>query len=333
MVTPEIPKKEGKEPLGFSEKAKAALEKLGLHFKPGSFVDIYRLTSRDTNGGSYSYNAGFSSPGKIRKNWLIEKDEVEIGYYYTGLKMSKETGKRLGEIGMVHLAPALRDKGLSSPILLLGYLQLLETGAEELRAVGGDETGKIEGLLKKIGFLSTGERVGLFAHPVWRMVISDKEGKLAYFFQQFEERIARLEPGSLQFDPKEIDLDNPERVLVKETLLARIGEKGWQFEGAERVLFGYAYAPILIYQENLRDGSTRLVLRVPGRDPQIFKKCLRTVFQEELSIYPSPNDVKPWGWEVGSPSLRIEEEVLKYAQNLARVGEEFFNEVQIFEVS
>jgi len=333
MASPEIHNEKVKEPLGFSERAKTVLEKLGFLFESGSFEDIYRLTSRDTNGGSYPYNAGFSSPEKIRRNWLIVKDGVEIGYYYTGLGKSEKLGRRVGEIGMIHLAPAIRDKNLSSPVCLLGYLQLLETGAEELRAVMGDETGKIEGLLKKIGFLPREERVGPFAHPVWKMIVDDREGKLTYFFQQFEERVARLNPSSLQVDPKEIDIDNPKRVLVKEILLARIRERGWWFEGAERVLFGYVDASILVYQENLRDGSTRLVLRVPGCDPKIFNKCLRTVFREELSIYPYPTDYEPAirGWEVESPPLRTKKEVLKYAQNLALAGEEFFRKNSVLQ--
>lgn len=297
-------------------KAKEAFSELGISFVPGTFQDIHRITSRDTQGESYPYNAGFSEYGKVRKDWLIVKDGIEIGYYYTGLK------DEVGEIGMLHLAPALRNRKLSTLLKLLGSIQLIEDGAQVLRSVAGDDTGKIEGINQKLGFKKTEKTVGLLKHPVWELTINDKNEKLQFLSNQFEERFAGVLKADLSFDPKVVDVDNPNRVSIKETVLERLMEKNIDCDEKERLFFGYVGAPIVIFQE-----YDHLVLRVQKtseNDYDNFEKLVDFLLPgEKPLIFPYPTDLLISAWEIVSPKLKAEEFDFRL-QKFAEIGERFF---------
>ncbi len=134
-------------PAEFSRRAEWLLSRLGLTLQKGTFEDVFRITSRDTGGGSYPYNAGFLTSEKRGHRFLLVKDEIEIGYFAVGIKFEKESGRTIGETGMIHLAPALRGRGLGTLVHLLSMMQLVEGGANYLKAGEGDETGAVAHLL------------------------------------------------------------------------------------------------------------------------------------------------------------------------------------------
>lgn len=310
----------------FSQKAKNEFSSLDISFLPGSFKDIYRITSRDMQGGSYPYNAGFSDSEKTRKDWIITKDGVEIGFYYTGLKKDKKTGKEIGEVGMIHLAPEIRDKGLFTPIYLLGLMQLLEDGAGELRSVVGDETGKVEGVNQKLGFEKTGKTFGCSNQPVWEMDILSSQEKLHFFMQEFEKKISRLKKEGLSFAPEVIDIDNPKRVSIAETVLSRLEQEVWNSGEEERVLFGYPKAPVLLFQKRYD-----MLLRVPKeseRSRGIFEKSIKAVLPDfnTSEIYTFPTDILESDFEIEFTNLRTEDEAKKAAQKLSEIGRVFSEE-------
>ncbi len=300
---------------------KNQLTNIGIFFKPGSFEDIYRITSRDTDGGRYPYNAGFYSYGQKRERHVIESQGVEIGYY-TGITRNKRS-KIEGEIGMVHLAPAVRGKKISSLICLLGYMELIEAGAEELRAFVGDETGRIAGLLNEVGFQQVHDEREIAGHTVWKKEIEDKDEALSYLYSVFQKKINGLDLQNLKFDSAQVDIDNPRRVQIKETVLARLGGKA--FKDGERILFGYCYAPVLIYQEQYQTGARQMFLRLMGRTKKaetIFKKYIKRYFSDQ-SINIIQNSREPLILEISPHCSQTDADEQSSALALVAIANDF----------
>lgn len=307
-----------------SQEAKECFEELGIVFKPASFEDVYRIASRDTESRTYSYIAGFSEYGKTIKRWAISKDGVEIGFYFTGLSVKKETGEKVGEVGMVHVAPALRRKGLGTLVSLLGRMELVEGGAKIIRSVVGDETGTILKLNKQLGFVDTGEKVGTESHQVWTHSVTDKEDLPRRFRDIFAQKIEKIKVSDLNFKPEEVDIDNPVRISsITEVVSQRIAGKDYSCHET-RVLFGYNYAPIFLSQESYENSSTCLHLVIRGNtadDIAIFEEKVRKTFPDSGI---SKLSTRPEFFEIWGPDLKEEEEIKRFALTFAKIGESFF---------
>lgn len=321
----------------YGERARLMLSELGILLKPASFRDIYQIASRDTAGHVPNYDVNFSGEGRGWKPWLIKANGVVIGYYATDVFTDRGNGDLVGEVRTIRLSPALRGREIGSFFFFLGRIELLEEGVDTLRSVVSDETGKIVGLLKKSGFVKTNKTVEASGCPVWEMKDLDKKREqiLDFFFQQFCKRIKKIKPADLIFDPKDVEIDNPLRVSVKNTVLDRLGENGGYFAGVSRFVFGYHFAPVSIVQQNLKDGQTRFVLQVEGRN-ESDKDILRAILSEPLpgqqaeiiSSYPLSDESWP-RWEVESHPLKGKEKIRESAQKLAMVGGAFFNRVRV----
>jgi len=311
-----------------NQEARKSFEELGIIFKPASFEDVYRIASRDTKGRVYSYLAGFSEYGKIIKRWIFSKDGIEIGFYCTGLSVKKETGEKVGEVGMVHVAPALRRKGLGTLISLLGRMELVEGGAEIFKSVVGDETGTILRLNEQLGFVDTGEKAGLFSHPVQQLLITNREKSLQTLKDLFSQKIKKIRTPNLNFKPEEVDIDNPQRVSsVTEVVSQRITDEDYSPKET-RVLFGYHYAPIFLSQESSENSSTCLHLVVrenTANDITLFKNRVKEAFPDFfLEVLRLPS--RPEFFEIWSPELRVGEEIKRFALTFAQIGESFFEQ-------
>ncbi len=310
-----------------SQEARQILGRLGIFFTATSFENIYRVASRDTKGRVYPYLAGFSEYGKTRKDWTFFKDGVEIGFYCTGLSVSKVTGRKVGEVGMVHIAPALRRKGLGTLVSLLGRMELVEEGAEIIRSVVGDETGAVLKLNKNLEFYDTGERAGEDRYPLWILPVTEKGQLLARLSDIFTQRAEKIRPSSLDFDPKDIDIDNPKRIpSIKELVNQRLKEKNYSCQ-EDRVLFGYHYAPVFLYLQ----GSGKfcfLCLQVTGNATD------DAIPLEEIAFSAIPNFSPQVSmsfrnkeiFEVWSPELKTAEKIGRFALAFAGIGESFYRQ-------
>jgi hypothetical protein len=105
-----------------SEDAINSFRKIGIAFSPIDFKDVYRITSRDTDGGRYPYNTGFTDRHKERFDYALTKDNIEIGFYSISVGEDTKSGKIVGETGMIHISPALRRKGLGTLVQLLSRI-------------------------------------------------------------------------------------------------------------------------------------------------------------------------------------------------------------------
>ena len=242
----------------------------------------------------------------------------------------------VGEVRAIRLSPALRGRGVGSFFFFLGHMELLEEGIDSLRAVVGDETGKITGLLKKFGYKETDKRVESSGCPVWEMtdLSGKKELLLDFLFREFQRKTGGMRREALHFDPADVDIDNPFRVSVKNTVIERLKENGGFFTGESRFVFGYHYSPIFIVQENLQSGQTHFVLQVEGineGDRDILKAILsETHHGQEMEIY-SHNKLSNGSlprWEVESLPAGSSGEIMESAQKLAEAGETFFHIVK-----
>lgn len=321
----------------YCERARLILGELGVSIKPASFRDVYRIASRDTKGCVVNYDINFSGDGRGLRRWVIEANGVEMGYYVTEIFEDKNTGKSIGEVRAVRLASALRGRGIGSLFFFLGHMELLEEGIDSLRAVVGDESGKIVGLLKKFRYKETDKRVEASECPVWEK--TDFNGKrellLDFLYLEFCRRTEGFRRSTLHFDPADVDIDNPFRVSVKNTVIERLKVNGGSFLGESRFVFGYHYGQVSIVQENLANGQTRFVLQVEGGD-EADKDILRAILSESfpgqmVEIYSCnilSNGSLP-RWEVESFPAGNSGEIMESAQKLAQAGETFFHRVRV----
>lgn len=308
-----------------SQEARKIFGGLGISFATASFKDIYRVASRDTGGGVCPYIAGFSEFGKKREDWIFNIGGIEIGFYFTGFSTDQKTGKRIGEVGMVHVAPELRRRGLGRLVYLLGIMELVEKRAEVVRSLVGDDTGAILDINKELGFYDTGERVGVARHPLWILPVSEKGQLLARLSDIFTLRAEKIRPSNLNFDPKDIDIDNPERVpSIKELVNRRLKEKSHSFQ-EDRALFGYHYAPVFLYQEGL-GGSVLLHLQVKenamGKAISLEEIARLAIpgFCPEINRVFGNREI----FEIWSPELKTAKEIEKFALDFAGIGESFY---------
>lgn len=321
----------------YCERARLILGELGVSIKPASFRDIYRIASRDTRGYVPNYDVNFSGDGRGWRPWLIEVNGVAIGYYATDVFSDRDHRDLVGEVRAIRLSPALRGRGIGSLFFFLGHMELLEEGIDSLRAVVSDESGKIEGLLRKFGYKETDKRVEGSGCPVWEMTDFNgrKELLLDFLYLEFQKRVEEARHRVLHFDPVDVDIDNPLRVSVKNTVVERLKENGGYFTGESRFVFGYHYSPVSIVQENFQSGQTRFVLQVEGineGDRDILKAILsETHHGQEMEIY-SHNTLSNGSlpsWEVESLPARNSGEIMESAQKLAETGETFFHRVRV----
>ncbi len=312
-----------------SKDAIEAFGEIGITFSPRKFEDIYRITSRDTDSGTYPYNVGFSEYGKSRRDFALVLDDVEIGFYSTKIGRDKASERVVGETGMIHITPSLRRRGLGTLVQLFTHIQVIEEGASEIRAVEGDETGTIGRNIAALGF--TKIDVDVYNQPIWKLTLDgerQKAAKLSQLKQQFNTRIRGLSEEDLRFNPAVVDRDNPIRTPVRDVVMQRLQERGCFFKGSVRILYGYDGARLMIYQENFRDRTTCLVDRicVPGQNELMFNNYWGQSFVDEMPRkYPYPtNRGRPLGWEVETPHLYEATEVEQYAERLSNFSQNFF---------
>lgn len=322
---------------GAFERAKVSLHtSLGIALVPGTFRDIYRITSRDTGNGSYPYNAAFGGIRKIVSRWVAVKDAVEIGYFYTGVTPLTH-GAYQGEIGLIHVSPSpgVRDKGLGSTFFALSMLELLEHNVGRISFVEGDETGKIAHLAAKSHFAKTGEFAGISPQPVWERFIRDREAVRVGLEDVFYNRLDVMARQPIVFDPQTVDIDNPARVSMIDTVGQRFVQEGVFFEGGERILFGYSCAPLILYQQNFTDCSTGFTLRVAGQsdwEKGVFGNAIAATVTgwEDFTIYPYPNTPLPSipeAFEIDSPHFNSPAQGIGWGMSFAKVGEYYYHRV------
>ncbi len=304
---------------------KESLSDFGISLRLGNVIDLFQITSRDTAGGSYPYNAGFSRLGQERRNWIASIDNVDTGYYCTGIW--KEHSGVIGEVGMVHISPTLRGHGLGPLFSLLGKIELIEGGAEILRALVSADNPTMQALNYGLGFKDTGKRTGGDRqHIEMKMVVCPYT--LAELSEQFTTRLRKVTPVDLNFDPLLVDIDNPKRISVRETVLNRPQLLNADFKGDERLIFGYPHAPVTIYLEKANQVGTlvRVVLQVKGKCAEniaFLSKTYSDIFKRTVDkIYPMPGD--KLCWEIQSPEIKEDWQIRELAQQFARIGESFF---------
>ncbi|MDP2585894.1 MAG: hypothetical protein Q8P29_03370 [Candidatus Levybacteria bacterium] len=307
-----------------SENAINSFRKIGISLPLITFRDIYRITSRDTSNGSYPYNAGFSAWNKTRLDYALIKDEIEIGFYSINIGENSKTKKVVSETGMIHISPALRHKGLGTLVQFLSHMQELEKGAQEIRIREGDETGTIGRNNNNIGFIKIGR--DFHDQPEWKLEFRDEKDrniKLYELKSKFDEKISRLSNEDLLFDVNTVDRDNPRRIPIKQTIIERLIKLGWKFDDGERIIYGYAGADFVMYQQNFIDNSTRLNIHISKssiNNNGLFETCWKRVFGNEEPLI----DPDSKYWKINSPKLYATDGVKKYAEKFSDFSQVFF---------
>lgn len=309
----------------FTHQAEEALSSLGITLKKGTFEDVYRITSRDTQGSSYRYNAAFFTSENRGYRFILEKDGVEIGYYSVGIKLADQ-GKRVGEIGMIHLAPVLRGKGLGTLIKFLGTIQLIEGGATQIESGEGDE--RIGHLNEKMGFFLTEETMGLLKHPRWRMEIGDSSKKSCELLSWFYQEVREVKRRGLEFNPDLVDIDNPWKVIIQDIVEERLSRLGGSF-GKDKLFFGYAYAPVFLYEKSLGKDAFYLVVTLKGKkqaDEIVATEEKERVPKEKQSVFRQCRPNYPM-WCIESVDLKTTQEEQELVFLFTQLGQQFFDRV------
>lgn len=312
---------ESRDPLSYGN---LSAEKLpaesGITVKPASLDDILRITSRDLSGGSYPYNVGFTNRDRRRENLVFWAKEVEVGYLCLGLK--KCAGITEGEIGMLHLAPAVRGLGLSTMLGFFGYLRLVKNGAEQLRVVLAREfEERTTKLHFELGFRNAGEKHGFDQEAVLRKPIVDRQQTIELLGQKLQQRASRLPPNLLGFDPLEIDYDNPKKVSLEETVRQRLDGRGYFFNDNFRTLFGYPLSPLRLDQENDLQKNTLLTLQLYSPSPidGLAGEIKKQADQNHLRFFrPSRTTC-----EIESSKINTNDEMNGVVHQLATIGNQF----------
>ncbi|HSX10043.1 MAG TPA: hypothetical protein VLF93_07860 [Candidatus Saccharimonadales bacterium] len=147
---------------------------------------ISMLIKRDFNG-KYSYIRELALKYGDSVDMLgLYINEILVGYSVAGLFREKE--EIHGEVGMVHISPPLRDIKLGSFLYLLQLSRIFKKNPNILYCEVADQTGKIQHLIEKSGFMYSSEDSKDGGHPIWlKKFLSNKDQ--AIFGQQLQETI------------------------------------------------------------------------------------------------------------------------------------------------
>lgn len=280
-----------------SEEAVCQLGNVGIAIKKWRTIDSYNIAQRDCCLEAFGTNpsyimGGFSGMDLQRTDYGVATQGVDVGFYLLGVRQKEY--KKEGEVGEIHLSPALRNRGLGKLLFLLSHIQLIEQKANCFRAVVGDESGKVVDWLRKIGYHNTGEIISCLEHPIWKMDIQDSDTLIKVLFKEFSDRINAIKPNCFCIDPEEVDIDNPLRVDLEKTVLQRLHN-----QAADRV-FGYPGALIYLWRGPDRENGQRLVLEASILLPADCKGILLTPFNKPPytlisdSIH-SSKELEDWG--------------------------------------
>ncbi len=188
----------------------------------------------------YKYKKG------IQRRGLFIDGRI-VGFSTSGVY--EMDGKNYGEIGMIHISPAIRGLGLGSLLNYLAREELLALNPEILTSMVGDETGKIEHILQELNFTSTGKKIN--GQPILEKDISDpavREGYRQTLKKLTIEKIKTLQPQKDELKKKtdEVDYDNPSVVNIEKTVEERLQE--WGPHIIDRI-FGYQNGKVWIRKE------------------------------------------------------------------------------------
>ncbi len=204
----------GPRPIDISEKITSDLSRderlktIDISFEPITSDEIEEVNNRDF-GGNYPYIDTVSSKyGESVDRLGIFINRKLVGYSVGGL--FNKDGQILGEAGMTHISPQMRDFGLGSTIVLVMYERLMQQNPDALYAVLADGTGKMQGLHEKLGYEEKGTDLEMGGYPIWiKNFTSDIEKK--DFSQQLgqiiDSRIPRLEENTSAINAKVQQVD------------------------------------------------------------------------------------------------------------------------------
>lgn len=192
---PNVPTDEN--PADASTKIVERLKAHGITFEPVTADEIEEVNKRDFDG-HYPYIDDLSSKygDSIDKLGIIINKKL-VGYSIGGL--FDKDGQTLGEAGMTHISPQMRDFGLGSTVVLVMYDRLMKQNPDALYAVLADGTGKMQGLHERLGYEEAGTDLEMGGYPVWIKKFASDVDKKA-FSQHLEEiidtRLSRLEENT-----------------------------------------------------------------------------------------------------------------------------------------
>ncbi len=319
----QIENKETKKPLTAAEKAEADLKsKLGIELISTSLSRISNIANRDRSYNSYM--SGFVPFGMNRVNNAIVLDGIDIGFVTSKSGIPNGADQKIGEIGMIGIAPALRQKGIGTLIDSLIRMRLVEEGIDELVSMEADETGTIVRLNQQLGLTKTNQTL-IDGTPKWVLSIShsNKQAVLKKLTAIFDENLIRLSPAELVFDPNEVDRDNPARESVLAALQKRLGPNMDMPDESD--LYGYPGSAIQISQEKESRGF-RYVMQVKGSSMNAFEELVEKGFE----VFPYPTTLLIDGYGAASP-LFSDDQKKPNLQMLANFGQKLFNQIHTHE--
>lgn len=255
------------------------LQGIGISLRPIDGDDISMVNDRDFQGG-YPYVGLLSSKYRESMDRLgIYINEQLVGYSVAGI--FEQDGKKVGEVGMTHISPPMRDFGLGSVMGLVMRERLMEKDPDVLYAEVGDSTGKVQHLLEELGYEHRGKSSGAGQHPVWireftdvtdRKICTDKiRGAL-------DERLPKIEQKQETMERKaeEVDKDNPYKVDVEQTVATRLATLDMFSPDNSVNFFGYTGGKLRLAR-SIRNGDHgySIMLDVMDGDAETARRLLQ----------------------------------------------------------
>lgn len=267
------------------------LASLDITLREVSDDDIRMVNDRDFQGDypyigllPYKFTKGIRRTGMYVDNQLV-------GYAIAGAYTRE--GRTYGEIGMMHISPAVRDLGLGTLLNFASRQQMLELQPEILYSEIGDKEGKIEHLLTTLGYQYKGISQGAGRHPIWEVDISTPEARERYA-QTLEQKVGEKIEGltslkdSIARKAEEVDMDNPYKVDIEEVVNKRLATTNIVNPQETTTFFGYSGGKVRLARSIENQGlGYYIMLDMRGVDEAKAREVVKTLIPEgQVSINP-----------------------------------------------
>ncbi len=301
-----------------------------IHIRPITEAEITMVNSRDMDG-SYPYLGLFAMDHRDNLDARCFTSEEQIVAY--GLAgVHTRNGKRIGEVGMVHVSPAVRGLGLGSLMSLAIREPLISQQPDVLEAKIGDDSGKIEHLMRLLGYSFSGISDGAGKHPVWTKDLLSDEDRSAFGFTLDREIKRRLDilrdkTDTLALKARTVDKDNPHSTNIALAVAERIKNSGTLANDSGITYFGYVGAPVRIAQ-SVKNGDYghSIMLDLKGADPNKVSQLLKEDENFKLSNLETYQQGSTPTLRVSSPLTLNSVELTAYTSRLANVAAELYGQ-------
>lgn len=298
-----------------------------IEMRPITEAEISMVNSRDFDG-DYPYLGLFAIDHRHSLDAQCFISEGQIVAY--GLAGVHERNERLvGEVGMVHVSPSVQGIGLGSLMSLITRERLLFRQPDILETKIGDDSGKIEHLVRLLGYSFRGLSDGAGRHPIWAKDLLSDEDRSAFevtLDREIEKRLGTLreKAGTLALKARSVDKDNPLNTDIKRTVEERLKTHNILSTNSGVTFFGYVGAPARIARSVANgDYGYSIMLDLKGVDADRVSQFLD---DGTFRLYNLDNQQRG-----STPTLRVctpltysPSELTGYTRRLANVATELF---------